>query len=58
MVLEYKPQGKRPRERPRKRCITDIEEDRKTLGVKDWREVVQDRDKWRSIVIVTKSHNE
>lgn len=31
-----------------------VEEDLKTPGIKDWREVVQDLNKWRSIVIATK----
>jgi len=48
VALEWKPQEKRPRRRPRKRWIDMVEEDLKTLGVEDWREAVQDRKRWRS----------
>jgi len=44
--LEWKPQGKIPRGRPRKRWIDVVEEDLKILGVEDWRETAQDRDRW------------
>jgi len=39
-ALEWRPQGKRPRGKPRKRWIDVVEEDLKTLGVEDWREIV------------------
>jgi len=53
--LEWKSQGKRPRGRPRKRLIDVVEEDLKTLGVEDWREVVQYRVRWRSVVMAAKT---
>ncbi|KAF0771154.1 Uncharacterized protein FWK35_00007366 [Aphis craccivora] len=37
---QWKPQGKRPRGRPRKRWINLVEEDIKILRAEDWREVV------------------
>lgn len=46
IALEWKPQGKRPRGRPRKRWINIVEEDFKTLGFEDWREELQDRVRW------------
>eukprot|EP00102_Acyrthosiphon_pisum_P010115 XP_008178283.1 PREDICTED: zinc finger BED domain-containing protein 5-like [Acyrthosiphon pisum] len=49
VTLEWKPIGKRPRGRPRKRWIDVVEEDLKILGVDNWRETVQDRDRWRSV---------
>jgi hypothetical protein len=45
VTLEWKPIGKRPRGRPRKRWIDVVEEDLKILGVENWRETVQDRDR-------------
>lgn len=41
VALEWRPQGKMPKERPRKRWID--EEDLKTVGVEDWRQLVPDR---------------
>jgi len=45
VALEWRPQGKRPRGRPKKRWI-DVVEDLKPFEVEDWREVVKDRDRW------------
>jgi sorting nexin-29 len=58
VALEWKPQGKRPRGRPRKRWIDVVEKDLKSLGIEDWREVVQDRDRWRSVVMAAKTLRE
>lgn len=43
---EWKPQGIRPRRRPKKIWIDVVEEDLKTLGVDVWREVIQDKVRW------------
>lgn len=58
VALEWRPQGKIHRGRPRKRWIDMVEENLKTLGVEDWREAVQDRDGWRSVVMVVKTFRE
>jgi len=57
-ALEWKPIGKRPRGRPRKRWIDVVEEDLKILGVENWRETAQDRDRWRSVVMAAKTLRE
>lgn len=44
-ILNWKPLGKRPRGRPRKRWMDVVEEDLERLGVQEWREIVQDREK-------------
>jgi len=54
-VIEWQPEGKRPRGRPRKRWLDIIEEDLKTVGVKEWKEIIQDREKWRDIVLAAKT---
>jgi len=50
-AFEWIPQGKRPRDRPRKRCLDGIEEDPRKLDVKNWKDLVQDRDRWCDIVV-------
>jgi hypothetical protein len=35
-----------------------VKEDLKTLGVKDWRGIIQDRDRWRIIVVTAKTLRE
>jgi len=46
------------KKRTRKRWIDVVEEDLKTLGVEDWREIVQNRDRWRSVVMAEKTLGE
>jgi hypothetical protein len=43
-------EGTRRRGKPRKRWREEVEIDLQVLGVRRWREVVIDRDKWRGIV--------
>jgi len=57
-VFNWKPVGKRPREKPRKRWMDIVEEDLMRLGVHDWRELVQDREKCRDIVMPAKTLKE
>ena len=51
-VLLGKPEGKRPLGRPRRRwednIKMDLQEVRGSRG--DWRELAQDRDRWRALV--------
>jgi hypothetical protein len=51
-VLEGKPEGKRPMGRPRRIWEDNIKMDLQQVGCRgtDRIEVVQDRDKWRSLV--------
>jgi hypothetical protein len=53
-ALEWKPYGKRPRGRPRKRWIDVVEEDLRNMGIGTWREMVLDRDRWREVVLAAK----
>jgi hypothetical protein len=39
--------GRRMRGRPRKRWIDDVEEDMRTMGVRGWRRIVNDRTEWK-----------
>ncbi|XP_060518457.1 uncharacterized protein LOC132697179 [Cylas formicarius] len=55
-IWEENPAGKRPLGRPRLRWRDNIEEDVKILGVRNWKEVVLDRDRWRRVVDAAKTH--
>ena len=50
-------EGTRRRGRPRKGWREKVETDLQVLGVRRWRELVIDRDKWRGIVRQTKPHS-
>ena len=54
VVLEWKLTGKIPQGRPRKRWLDVVEEDLFRMVVQDWREIAQDRDKWRDLVMAVK----
>jgi len=51
-VLVWKPEGKRPLERPRRRWGDNIKMDLQEVGRGgvDWIELAQDRDRWRALV--------
>jgi hypothetical protein len=51
-VLMGKPEGKRPLGRPRRRWEDGIRMDLREIGwgSLDWIQMVQDRDRWRSLV--------
>jgi len=51
-VLVGKPEGKRPRGRPRCRCEDNIKIDLQEVewGRMDWSYLAEDRDKWRALV--------
>lgn len=55
-ILEWKPQNTRPKGRPKKRWIDDVEEDLKTLRIGNWRRIAVDRTRWRNIVEQAKTH--
>lgn len=54
-ALEWKPQEKSPRGRPRKRWINVVEEDLQKLRVNDWINMVQDVDRWRDVLLAVKT---
>jgi hypothetical protein len=51
-ILVGKPEGKRPLERPRRRCVDNIKIDLREIGWygMDWIDLAQDRDQWRALV--------
>jgi hypothetical protein len=50
-------EGMRRRGRRRKGWREEVERDLQMLGVRRWRELVIDRDKWRGIVRQAKAHS-
>jgi hypothetical protein len=52
MILVGKPEGRRPLGRPRRKWVDDIKIDLRETGWNgmDWMYLVQDRDRWRSLV--------
>jgi hypothetical protein len=50
-------EGSRRRGRPRKGWREEAERDLQVLGVRRWRELVKDREKWRGIVRLAKAHS-
>jgi hypothetical protein len=47
----------RRRGRPRKEWREEVERDLQVLGVRRWRQLVIDREKWRGIVRQAKAHS-
>jgi hypothetical protein len=50
-------EGTRRRGRPRKGWREEVERDLQVLGVRSWRELVIDREKWRGIFRQAKAHS-
>lgn len=55
-ITEWKPVESRGRGRPRKRCLQDMEEDLKSMGIRNWRRIAVDRMRWCLIVEEAKTH--
>ena len=56
-IFTQEPEGTRQRGRPRKGWREEVERDFQVLGVRRWRELVIDREKWRGIVRQAKAHS-
>jgi hypothetical protein len=50
-------EGTRQRGRPRRGWREEVERDLQVMGVRRWRELVIDREKWRGIVRQAKAHS-
>jgi len=50
-------EGTRRRGRPRKRWKEEVERDLQVLGVRRWRDLVADREKWKDIFRQAKAHS-
>jgi hypothetical protein len=56
-IFTQEMEGTRRRGRPRKAWREEVERDLQVLGVRRWRELVIDREKWRGIVRHAKAHS-
>ena len=56
-IFTQKLEGTRRRGRPRKGWKEEAERDLRVLGVRRWRELVIDREKWKDIVRQAKGHS-
>jgi hypothetical protein len=54
-IFEGNLEGRRGRGWPRLRCINDVEDDLRKLGVKRWRTKALDRVEWASIISEAKA---
>ena len=57
MIFTQELEGTKRRGRPRKGWREEVERDLQVLGVRRWRELVIDREKWRGIVRQAKAHS-
>jgi hypothetical protein len=49
-LFDGKPGGRRRTGRPRLRWLDDVEADLRTMGIKRWRLIAEDRTEWAGIV--------
>jgi len=56
-IFTQEMEGTRRRGRRRKGWRKEVERDLQVLGVRRWRELVTERDKWRGIVRQAKAHS-
>jgi hypothetical protein len=50
MIKRWKPMSKRPIGRPKMRWEDDVLEDVRSMNVRNWKKVVQNRDSWKKVV--------
>ena len=49
-IKRWKPVSKRPIGRPKTRCEDDVLEDIKSINVRNWKKVAQNRDIWKKVL--------
>ena len=49
-IKRWKPMSKRPIARPKQRWEDDVLEDIKSMNVRNWKNVAQNRDRWKKVV--------
>jgi hypothetical protein len=49
-IKRWQPMSKRPRGRPKLRWEDDVLEDINSMNLRNWRDVAQDRERWKKVV--------
>jgi len=49
-IKRWKPMSKRPIGRPKTRCEDDVLEDIRSMNVRNWKKVAQNKDSWKKVV--------
>jgi hypothetical protein len=57
-IYKWKPYATRLKGRPRLRWENDVRNDLKKMGVKNWKQRVQERNQWKEIIEQAKTHKE
>ena len=57
-IYKWKPYGTRPKGGPRLRWEDDVRIDLRKMGVKNWKQRVQERKQWKDIIEQAKTHKE
>jgi len=57
-VTKWKPTGKRPRGRPKKRWKDGVKQDLEKLGILNWAEKIQNREDWKAVSVAAKTLKE
>jgi hypothetical protein len=57
MIFTQEREETRRRGKPRKGCKEEVERDLQVLGVRRWRDLVTDRERWKEIVGQAKAHS-
>jgi len=56
-IKRWKPTAKRPTGRPKLRWKDDVLEDIKNMNVRNWKNVAQDRERWKKEVEQARTSN-
>jgi hypothetical protein len=57
-IYKWKPYTTRPKERPRLIWEDDVRNDLRKMGLKNWKQRVQERKQWKEIIEQAKIHKE
>jgi hypothetical protein len=58
IIYKWKPYATRLKGRPRLRWEDDVRNDLKKMGLKNWKQRVQERNQWKEIIEQAKTHKE